>query len=989
MNLSDWQERLEEHFGALRGKRTTEVGDQPVFALEHGLGEAEVAAVAEGVRAHIREAAPSWKHRLPWTVYAAELGYRYSGDEYWQTFEERTPSWLVHGDRHWVRRCFRDFQERYGGAEPTGSWARQFSIICWPITHAILPQDLQRQLAKLLYEFRHVTSSETLASSRRLGGLIANHSWRTSSRFQQLAQEPLLIGQIAAALLLQGERGAYSLILPSTLTRIGEDLDRERRVRVWMQGARDSARRQLRLAGAAVPRQEASSDDGHAEDRSREAAKLGIEPRLLLRPCAGDEHDWDVVLELPSFAHIPSRFPELRATLLGSRCRVAGSSRRPWPLRHLLHSSRRVQLRRWPSDDEGLLELERPNPELEYLLKTECSLRPGPAWLFKVATDGLAYGLRRTHVRAGQRYVLLRKVAPGVGPHPAVRPARLSCEGVYAVFLELPEAIAPDLDEILTRLGLPHAGTIRVWPAGLTPARWDGEGGVEWLHIETPCVGLQADHHVEAFVAELGRQTIEVVPADAGVPVFIELPGLPVGRHTLRVAARVPTGGLGDEPTVLEIQIREPRVWNPETGGQGGLLVIVDPHAPTLEQFWEGDVGIEVHGPRGRHVDCSLYLYEKGDTMPSLQWRLPRMRLPVPADDWRTHVERLKEERKVQNAYDLAHSAEVRFTAGELGAFTLTVEREFTPLRWALRRVKEGYFLRAIDDTGGESAVEVRFFAFGTPDKARVIDERVCCAGGGTAADGGLYVVSASGHERAILIPGKVRTFGDLRVDPRLRPRARRPEETTELIRLIDLWAGARLTGNILLRTMRRQVLEPMTKELFGLICGPRWGDAERAIAQDGAEVVREAKRAISSKAREAELAAVLVRDAADLAASAPGDRATRLAEIAKEFLGLRPMGHGREQIVSSLWRNGVPVAQRHTEGPDDPRWLSELALRLASCPAGILVWAGDHAEAGLSRLLDGPALARAARFMVLVVNHEELPAETNAGLLYDAWRWS
>ncbi|MCP4654320.1 MAG: hypothetical protein GY856_02760 [bacterium] len=118
---------------------------------------------------------------LPWTVFAAELGYLYSGDEYWQTFEERTPGWLVHGHRHWVRRCFRDFQKRYGGAEPKGPWACQFSIICWPITHAILPQDLQRQLAKLLYELRHVTSSEALASPRHLGELIANRSWGTSS----------------------------------------------------------------------------------------------------------------------------------------------------------------------------------------------------------------------------------------------------------------------------------------------------------------------------------------------------------------------------------------------------------------------------------------------------------------------------------------------------------------------------------------------------------------------------------------------------------------------------------------------------------------------------------------------------------------------------------------------------------------------------------------------------------------------------------------
>ena len=58
------------------------------------------------VRAHVLDGVPCWAHRLPWIVYAAELGYLYSGDEYWQTFEKKTPGWLVHGDRYWIRKCF-------------------------------------------------------------------------------------------------------------------------------------------------------------------------------------------------------------------------------------------------------------------------------------------------------------------------------------------------------------------------------------------------------------------------------------------------------------------------------------------------------------------------------------------------------------------------------------------------------------------------------------------------------------------------------------------------------------------------------------------------------------------------------------------------------------------------------------------------------------------------------------------------------------------
>ena len=191
MDLTDWQSRLEEHFSALRARRSTEVGEAPIFALEHGLDEQEVTEVAAAVRTHVRTSTVKWEHRLPWVVYAAEFGYLYTGVEYWQTFEERTPGWLVHGDRYWVRRCFHDFHQCYGGAKPTGPFSR-FSIICWPITHAILPRDLQRQLAKSLFELRHALTSDVLTTPRRLGELVAGRSWGTTSRFQQLAQEPLL-----------------------------------------------------------------------------------------------------------------------------------------------------------------------------------------------------------------------------------------------------------------------------------------------------------------------------------------------------------------------------------------------------------------------------------------------------------------------------------------------------------------------------------------------------------------------------------------------------------------------------------------------------------------------------------------------------------------------------------------------------------------------------------------------------------------------------
>lgn len=259
--------------------------DQRIFGLEHGLEIAEIQALSKDVRAHIAAEPPLFEHALAWIVYSAEIGYLYSGDEYWQTFEEETPGWTINGDRYWIRRCFLWFQKQFNGVVPTGTWAKHFSIICWPITHAILPRDLQRQLARILYEVRHSFSAELLESPSILGDLIAARSWNATSRFQNLVQETQLVGQIAAALLLQGEFGTDNLIHQVTLRRIGEDLDRERRAREWLRGARRFAKERAQIRGLGLlGRNMKPSGLDHVVSARTEIVELGIEPRLVLRP---------------------------------------------------------------------------------------------------------------------------------------------------------------------------------------------------------------------------------------------------------------------------------------------------------------------------------------------------------------------------------------------------------------------------------------------------------------------------------------------------------------------------------------------------------------------------------------------------------------------------------------------------------------------------------------------------------------------------------
>src|SRR5579875_109498 len=135
---------------------------------------------------------------------------------------------------------------------------------------------------------------ETLLFGRPLGiPHGAGRSWSATSRFQNLAQETQLVGQIAAALLLQGESGPDNLIHPATLRRISQGLDRERRSREWLRCARRFAKERAQVRGLGILGRSTTSTTGRPDDARAEAAALGIEPRLVLRPTEPQGDSWE------------------------------------------------------------------------------------------------------------------------------------------------------------------------------------------------------------------------------------------------------------------------------------------------------------------------------------------------------------------------------------------------------------------------------------------------------------------------------------------------------------------------------------------------------------------------------------------------------------------------------------------------------------------------------------------------------------------------
>jgi hypothetical protein len=528
MSLITWHDRLHQHFQELHQERAAE--GSPAFVLEHGFSLADIEQLEADIRAYIQKYPPTDKHWLPWIVYAAELGYNYVGQEYWQSFEASTVGWRELGrGRDWIRDKFKKFERDYGGAVPSGPWARHFNIICHPITHAILPKDFQSQLTEVLFTIRHLFTVQNLQSSELLGELIASHSFQQPKRFQQFVQDVQIVGLIAKALLNQEESHTGKILLPSTLQRIVTDLGREGVALDQLRDARRSAQSTQRrgLSSGRSPRTTSYGSRAPARDA------IAIEPRLVLRRTAVTS--WQALLEIPDFTPLLDTHPAWRRFLEQTRAVVNGL---PLARGRLLFGTNTIPLRTCPEVGKPLIKFEGDETpdELKEFLEKNFSLNAGATILCRIASDGQAHQSRGLLVRPGRNYIVLSTAGP-VRSSRFTSPVNTACEGLHAARLSIPETITLDCETLIKSLGLNTVKEISVFPVGFAAAKWDDEGYGEWLTSDEPCIGIHVDHQVDSLLLELDDEeesSLEVRPEGAGQTVFVQMPPLSRGQYQLK-----------------------------------------------------------------------------------------------------------------------------------------------------------------------------------------------------------------------------------------------------------------------------------------------------------------------------------------------------------------------------------------------------------------------------------------------------------------------
>ena len=951
MTLNVWQQKLETHFSHLRRDRLNRTSaDQILYALEHGLNESEVATLRHDIHEWLECSGPDQRHFLAWAVYSSEIGYQYSGEEYWTTFCRLTPGWQdSQNNRDQVRSAFEEFRRKFNATQPQGPWARHFTIICWPITHAILPKDLQRELAYVLYQLRGSFTPQLLHDAELLGQRIEDAALNSGSRFRKLAENHALLGQIATALLFSEEDKEKALILPSTLDRIATDLDQNQRSKEWLGDARRRAN-QIRIRGlsrSADDQQELVSATGSVlTSVQKEILELGLEPKLILVRRGPDT--WNVQIELPDLTSLIHRFPSMREVVAGRSCTITGTKGAPLARGALLYGRKVVTLTRWPSSEELLINFEGFDPDLKYLLAMECLLRPGPRWLFKISSDGATAAHVKTGIiQPGSSYVLMsRSVSDLAAPTLHCSTAVVNCEGISAARIDVPDVLSKIYADELRNLSLATAGEVQVAPVGLPAAMWDDSGAAEWLSTDRPIIRISVDFEVLGVVLNLvGPSPVKLVLNDETKwPLLVDLEKLNSGIYNLHVLVFRP----GHPHPIfgrLQFTVREPKAWSGSIPTSTPFSVQVSPAAPSLEDIWEEHATVELLGPADRKIDAEIKFYSSSSIEPILQRTIGSCLLPCPQSHWSDLWATVTTDTQIQNTYDASSECELIFHGEELGRFALRARRESSPVRWIVKRENNGYFLKlALLDEQTET--RLAHYSFRSPAESNPMFPDLM-TGFRVSEDGGLFAAITDKYTAAIIVPPHIRSFKWLSAIVSIPQAAQSEAALDQHIRALELWASARAVGSPFAAQRKAAAVSALQHEIIRVLCGNEWLRYEQEYL-DGTIAITDLKNFISP-AKHNPIAREIVLQQQQMKASTPNEIVESLYQLTNSFLNLPTFTGGPNH------------------GTNRQQWVTEFVYRLFSDPASVRVWANQDLTPVFGYLLKNPVLCRIGRFAALL----------------------
>jgi len=930
--LSYLHQRLDAHFHALSKARAALDSTPPVFALEHDLGETDLQLLKSSVRTVV-----SWglqtRYRRPWlpfVVYATEHGYDYVGDKYWPPFEADTPGWQ-YDHRTWLKSQFIKFADTYGGARPTGAFAGYFPIIAWPITHAVLPTYLQRQLAQLLYELRRGLSTALLSNPAELGSWLEARAHGYTERFRIFCRNTEMLGHVAAALLADDEEDSPYLIR-STLDRIVEGLSRERQAHRWLASARQTAS-QVRSSGFQQP-------TGVRSPGTNTRLPRATDPGFFLRFL---DNAWNAYAEMPDLTVLSARLPHVYDEL--ARCRAAVDGvRKKLATGRLVHSGQEVRFESWPDPAKPFIQLEGGSAPVNRVIADQCVMTPGPWWLFRRQGAGLAIEIKGRLLRPGHSYVLVWASDRQTPTLPWSKPVAINVSGVSAYQLDLPDHLTDADVAVLDAQGLSVLSSVVIRPVGLVASAWDGEGAVEWLAGEPGIIGIRSELLPTRCLIKAADESFFVDWPTGQTELVLAMDGLNVGTHEVRTVLF----GAGSQELSsgsLVVTIRDPQV-RPEGATAGeGIRMFAFPARPTLAELWEEDASVVVDGPIGSEAELRVSLRGSGGA--ELMSLHRKLELPVDERAWASIAKAVRAERQFKDSYDGAESCILSVARDGVGFASLSCERGFVPLRWRFKKERNGNVTATLTDRTGGGTTRVDLFSVESPLVAVSHDPRTPIH---LPARGGLLRASSDEAEAVVIAPTDPNALLTTRLNRSVvRFSTMSPAEIVGLAEGHRLWAQAELPSDAFAAHEQQIAMDAIARAIPTMVCGSHWADLERQLesTDDPADYLDRMQDLMGMSVAHKALGVAIAYNL------------YKWLSTGTLLLGFN------EVIASALTKYGVK------NQPTAARFL----LTLAGRPGYILDWPKADRDYLLERIVASPVLLRAARFAVLgtrILNDQE-----------------
>ena len=515
---------------------------------------------------------------------------------------------------------------------------------------------------------------------------------------------------------------------------------------------------------------------------------------------------------------------------------------------------------------------------LSQLLVDQCRISAEP-WLFRIREAGLATQVRTNRVRPGQDYIMLQREAQRAGGLADATAIDLITQGVSGLRFSVPNGVDDSFLDTMRQMGLALVSEVAVWPAGLTPSSWDGEGHAAWPAGDSPILGVRSQRQVARCVVSTSEEVIQFPWPDADDRAFVQLTDLKIGTHHVEVVlqdADTPPQAVAQGQ--IMVRVLEPVDSTTAASARQGIQTWVHPARPTLEELWRGNAALVVDGPQGEKAHFEMRLMTRGGRK-TLATRPFSSKLPVSEDRWHELLRTVQGESALSSKIGQAEEILVVVSNPVLGRAEIRAERPFEPLRWSTGHDREGPYARLIDHMGSNN-LQVRHSTVASP--AKFVDYRHTAGDKIRANDGALFVARADDIETAVVLPphvsGRPDSLRKLSVRPSLQTGRRSAASVHRMVELARLWTRLAVPANQYAVMLQSQVNDAIVARTSGMIALGTWWEVEREVLSERSVSRERLLSALGRSSAERAAASQLI-DVADQVGASPGDRTIEFAQ--------------------------------------------------------------------------------------------------------------